>query len=237
MTTHDHPVQISLPGQAHVAHGPHDQTGMYVLHHALRRDLARFESAVRHTPIGDQRVWQSLSRRWRRFGEVLHHHHGVEDEAFWPVMLRRLDEAGDTAGRELLTAMEDEHRLIDPALAACTEAFDAMAGHPCDDHRNALDVRVTEARRTLLEHLAHEETDALPLLQRVMTAEDYAAAEAAAEAGYPARLIPFLLPWTTDGLPAPVVASLLGGTPGLGLVLRLVRGRYQRRERQTFRHA
>src|SRR3546814_2114133 len=44
--TGDHP-QISLPGQAHVAHGPHDQSGMYLMHHAFRRDLGSFESAVR----------------------------------------------------------------------------------------------------------------------------------------------------------------------------------------------
>ena len=31
--------QLTLPGQSHTAEGPHDQTGMYVMHHALRRDL------------------------------------------------------------------------------------------------------------------------------------------------------------------------------------------------------
>lgn len=30
--TRAHPEQLSLPGQAHVAPGPHDQTGMYVMH-------------------------------------------------------------------------------------------------------------------------------------------------------------------------------------------------------------
>ena len=187
--------------------------------------------------MGDHRVWQGLSRRWQRFAEVLHHHHTVEDEAFWPVMLRRLDEAGDAAGRALLEQMEAEHRVLDPALTACADAFAAMADHPCADHRNALDVRVTDARSTLLEHLAHEETDALPLLQRVMTPDDHAAAEAAADAGYPARLLPFLLPWATDGLPAPVTRDLLDGAPGMGLALRLFRRGYQRREQRVFRHA
>ena len=43
--------QICLPGQAHVADGPHDQTGMYLMHHAFRRDLDRFRDAVRRTPV------------------------------------------------------------------------------------------------------------------------------------------------------------------------------------------
>ena len=47
--------QIRLPGQTHVAEGPHDQTGMYLAHHAFRRDLANVESAVRHTPVGRRR--------------------------------------------------------------------------------------------------------------------------------------------------------------------------------------
>ena len=78
--------QISLPGQAHVAEGPHDQTGMYVMHHAFRRDLANVEAAVRQTPLHDAATWRALDRRWAKFGEVLHHHHGVEDVAFWPVL-------------------------------------------------------------------------------------------------------------------------------------------------------
>ncbi len=102
--------------------------------------------------------------------------------------------------------MEAEHEQIDPALAACTEAFAAMAAHLCDDHRNALDVHVTTTRAALLDHLRHEETEALPLLQRVMTEEQFAASEAAAEQGFPTRLLPFLVPWVADECP-PTSAS------------------------------
>ncbi len=86
-TTERFPQQISLPGQAHVADGPHDQSGMYVIHHAFRRDLAAFEAAVRATPVGDAPTWAALGARWTRFATVLHHHHGVEDEHLWPVLL------------------------------------------------------------------------------------------------------------------------------------------------------
>jgi hypothetical protein len=236
MTTTPHPVQISLPGQTHVAHGPHDQTGMYLMHHAFRRDLARFEGAVRHTPVGETEVWRLLAARWGRFGTALHHHHEVEDQAFWPAMLEAVRD--DEAATATLTAMEAEHEQIDPALRACTEAFAAMAGHPCDDHRNALDVHVTTTRAALLDHLRHEETEALPLLQRVMTAEQYAACEAAAAQGYPPRLIPFLVPWVADGVPADVSERFLGEAgAAYRLLLRLLRGRHARREHRVFRFA
>ncbi len=232
-----HPVQLSLPGQSHVAEGPHDQAGMYVMHHAFRRDLARFEQAVRTTPVHETGTWAALRRRWQRFGEVLHHHHEVEDTAMWPLLRERAVAAGEPDAVALLAAMEAEHGGIDPALEACADGFRSMVGHPCDDHRNALDVCVTSARAALLAHLAHEEREALPLLQRVFSVEDFAATEKAAGAGYPVRLVPFLLAWVADGLPADAMARILADAPpGYGLLLRLSRVRYERVERTTFRH-
>jgi hypothetical protein len=48
--TAENPPQLTLPRQSHTAEGPHDQTGMYVMHHALRRDLEKFVLAVQNTP-------------------------------------------------------------------------------------------------------------------------------------------------------------------------------------------
>lgn len=232
------PTQVSLPGQTHVAHGPHDQTGMYLMHHAFRRDLTRFESAVRATPVGDAATWEALADRWQRFATVLHHHHTVEDDAIWPVLVRHAEEAGDTEGLGTLHAMEAEHATIDPALAACAAGFEQMRSHPCTDHRNALDVHVTALRRALLDHMRHEETDALPLLQRTMTAEEFQAAEKAAQRGYPARLVPFLVSWVMVGLPPEGLAALQPQlTPVHHLLLRLTGRRFRRGEQAAFRYA
>ena len=134
------PEQLSLPGQTHVAEGPHDLANMYLSHHAFRRDLRQFEAAVRGTPVGEADCWRLLAERWEGFAFILHHHHTIEDEMIWPVLLRRTEEAADTAGTELLHSMEAEHDLIDPTLAACAEGFATMTTHPCEDHRNALDL-------------------------------------------------------------------------------------------------
>ena len=109
--------QISLPGQTHVAEGPYDQTPMYLMHHAFRRDLRRFEAAVRATPLGEVSVWNALARRWDRFAEVLHHHHQVEDDYIGPVLERHAADDGETVATQMLHAMEAEHGQIDPALA------------------------------------------------------------------------------------------------------------------------
>lgn len=228
------PEQVRLPGQSSVADGPHDQTGMYLMHHAFRRDLAAFETAVRRTPIHDVATWRALAARWDRFAVVLHHHHTIEDTSIWPVML---DAVEDPADRETLEAMEAEHDLVDPALDACTAAFAAMAEAPAEDRRNALDVRVTTVRALLVDHLAHEETGALPVLQRTLTEDQFAATEKAAGDGYPPSLVPFLVPWVMEGVPDEVARVFLRKAGRVyGVLLTLTRPWFRRAERRAFGH-
>jgi hemerythrin-like domain-containing protein len=230
--------QLTLPGQAHTAQGPHDQTGMYVMHHAFRRDLTRFLTAVGATPPGETDTWAALRKRWEQMAVVLHHHHDIEDTALWPVLRRAAEAAGSSDDLALLAAMEEEHGVIDPALVAVREGFDAMVGHPCLDHRNALEIRVAAVREALGRHLAHEETEALPMLQRTLSVEENAAFEKAAENGYPLRMLPFMLCWTLDEVPDEARDRVLEmAPPGCGLLLRLLRKGYRRRERRIFARA
>ena len=237
-TTTPYRPQLTLPRQAHTAEGPHDQTGMYVMHHALRRDFARFVSAAESTPVAEHEVWAALERRWVAMADVLHHHHSAEDAELWPLLQRHAEAAGNEADLQLLADMEDEHAYIDPALENVRDAFASMSGHPCTDHRNALEIRLGAAHELLLAHLAHEETYALPMLQRTLSEEENAAFEKAVEKRYPLRLIPFTLPWAMDEVPADARQRLLESTPpGYGLLLRLFRRRYERGERLAFRFA
>lgn len=230
--------QLTLPRQAHTAEGPHDQTGMYVMHHALRRDFARFADAVESTPVAAHEVWTALERRWVAMADVLHHHHSAEDAELWPLLQQHAEATGDEADLRLLADMEAEHAHIDPALANVRDAFASMSRHPCADHRNALGIRLGAAHELLLAHLAHEEKHALPMLQRTLSEEENKAFEKAIEKRYPMRLIPFTLSWVMDELPVDARDRLLESTPpGYGLLLRIVRRRYERGERLAFRYA
>ncbi|MGG5258382.1 hemerythrin domain-containing protein [Phycicoccus avicenniae] len=236
-TVLQHPRQLDLPGQSHVAEGPHDQTGMYVMHHAFRRDLDAFRRAVPRTPTGDAATWKALDARWARFAAILHHHHTAEDEAYWP-LLAAVAQRGTDEDRAEVAAMADEHAGIDPELEACAAAFAAVLDHPCDAHRNALDLRVAGLQELLLEHLEHEEGVVLPMLQRIWTDEEFAAAEKGVQEYYPVKDAPFIVAWALDGLPEEGrrrMVALAGRAYGVLHVL--VRGRYARRERMTFRYA
>ncbi|MCW2761057.1 MAG: hemerythrin protein [Marmoricola sp.] len=231
------PQQLTLPGQGHTAEGPHDQTGMYVMHHGFRRDLDAFVAAVANTPVSETAVWAALRRRWLRMAEVLHHHHEIEDESLWPVLRRHAAEAAHNQDLTMLDDMEAEHGVIDPALDAVRQAFEQMCSHPCADHRNALDIRVAAARESLHEHLAHEEAQALPMLQRTLSVEENDLFEAAAGKGYPLRMVPFLLAWAMHELPEEAHRRMIDfAPPGYGLLHRLFRGRFEHREREAFRY-
>ena len=232
-------VQLSLPGQSHTAEGPHDHAGMYVMHFGFRRDLTNLASAVAHTPLGDAATWQALQARWVLFAEVLHHHHAAEDDHYWPALSAAVAARGSAADQQLVAAMEDEHAGIDPALAACAAGFTDLVDHPCEAHRAALEIRIEIFREALDAHLAHEEGATLPLIQRVMTAAEFAAAERAIERhAYPARMIPTVVPWAWHRLPAEAVDRISAQAgPVMRLLHRLLRRGFERREQLAFRYS
>lgn len=144
--------------QSAASHLP-EWTIMYVLHDAFRRDLDAMLATVA-SPA-------AVRVRWTVFRDQLEFHHTAEDQVMWPPVRARL--ADDPAGLALMDAMEDEHRLIDPLLAAVDDALADRAGQA------GLAEALTRLRATLASHLAHEETDALPLITKVMTTAGVAA--------------------------------------------------------------
>ncbi len=229
--------QVDLPGQTHVAEGPNDHTGMYVMHHAFRRDLAAFASSVRATPLGDHRTWEALTGRWGRFASTLHHHHTAEDTIYWPVLLTAVEARGTAADLMEVRAMSEEHADIDPLVAAIGDGFAAVLEHPSEEHRNALDIRLAGLREVLGEHLRHEETVVLPLVQRVMTHEEFQAVEKAIGKSYPVRDVPFIVGWALEGLPQEGRDAMfaLAGAP-YRVLHALVRRRFERAEARAFRY-
>src|SRR3954452_8437594 len=97
--------QARFPQQAAAPPRPADLLPMDLMHHAVRRDPASVPAAVGGTEVQDRRAWRRLARRWGRFARILHLHHAGEDEILWPLLLRKVDAAGDATGRATLEAM------------------------------------------------------------------------------------------------------------------------------------
>jgi hemerythrin-like domain-containing protein len=243
-----YPDQLMLPGQTAAHGGPVDMTVMYLMHHAFRRDLRRFAAAVPVTPVEDRATWAALAARWEQFSMMLHHHHAGEDAGIWPWLLERASDAE----REVLEAMEAEHETIDPLLAGCAEHFAALGSrdgghgqHPdqreldeLDRHRAGLSVRLSATRDALGQHLRHEETGAIPIIQAHMTESDWKAIEKEHfKQEDSAVKLGFAVPWLAEGL-SPAHLSEVFATAGqaLRVIWWLSRGGFRRAERRAFRY-
>lgn len=234
-----YPPQVSFPGQAAAPEGPSDLMPMYLMHHAFRRDLRDFLAAAERTPVADRRTWARLAGRWQRFSRVLHLHHSGEDDVLWPLLLDRVDRAGDAEARAVLEAMEAEHDEIDPLLAACEAGLRRLAEGGDDDARAALVVRLAAAGERLGAHLGHEETDAMALVQRYLTPEEWEGMHVRFGEHYTAADSLFSLPWLMPELPdevKPAVHGFLGRPVALAERV-LLRPGFRRRERRTFRYS
>lgn len=227
--------QLNLPGQAHVAEGPIDHSGMYVMHFAFRRDLADLVGAVAVTPAADDASWTRLRDYWDLFAELLHHHHAAEDDHLWPALAEAVGAHGTSTDSSSIAAMEDEHAAIGQALGRCRQGFHDMLTDPSLSHRDELHDHLVDARRTVEEHLSHEEREALPLVSRVMDPAAYAEVERRIGRHYPVRILATLVPWAFHGLPADDAHRLLAlAPPPQRLLLRLTSRRFARRHRATF---
>jgi hypothetical protein len=226
---------LMLPGQAAAPQGPVDVSMMYVMHHAFRRDLASFATAAPRTPLEDVVAWRAMRRRWELFSEALHHHHQGEDTWLWPALMERAD-AGEQA---TLVAMEAEHAEIDPLLATCGASLSKLAaGTAGTDERAALAVRLVAAREGLGRHLAHEEIDAIAIIQRHLDQRTWEAIDARFAEGVPPRRLLALVPWAVYRLPSAELHRVLAqGRPAQRAVWRLTRRRFARLDRRAFRHA
>jgi hypothetical protein len=230
-----------LAGQAAAPDGPVDITTMFLMHRGFRRDLDAFAAAVPATPLDDPATWSALQQRWRLFAEILHGHHSGEDAGLWPLLLERVDAAGDVEGRTTLEAMSAEHARIDPLLEACSAGFAQMAGAPSGAARDALAQQLTQTREHLGAHLAHEERDAMRLVQAHLTQEDWQRISVEHfEKPLTTRQLMRVAAWGLHELPPEGVERLRRGDPK-GPVLILVgrvflRRPFERRERRAFRY-
>ena len=172
----------------------HDMTMMYAMHDALRRDLgalARSATPSLRTAVG-----------WELFKKALLTHHLAEDEALWPAMRVVLADKPDDLA--LLDAMEAEHARIDPLIDAIDDAL--RDGHDrLGDLTDALAVELTA-------HLAHEEKEALVLIDATVTEQDMAAFGAAHTTRYGPD-VSRILPWLLDGAADDTAELIVGSLP------------------------
>jgi iron-sulfur cluster repair protein YtfE (RIC family) len=185
-----------------------DLTLMVAFHDAFRRDLGHLaHTTSRHHAQLDEPARRTAVRTgWELFKTQLHMHHTGEDTDLWPRMRAHL--AGRPDDLALLQAMEDEHGRIDPLL----DAVDGALADRDHDHQRLADT-VDALASELSGHLAHEERDALPLLDRSLTQAEWRAFVADQRRKNGIRGAAQFFPWLLDGASAQQAQAVLAGLP------------------------
>jgi hypothetical protein len=166
-----------------------DMTMMIAFHDALRRDLTRIAQM------------DARSEGWDLFERMLHLHHTAEDDLLWPVARDAV--AGRPDDLALLDEMAAEHAALAPLLEQLDR--DLSDGAAARQVRADFDARVRE-------HLTHEETAALPLIDRTLTADQWMTfGKGAMERFVPD--MPRFLPWLLDAAGDDMTARVLAFIP------------------------
>lgn len=130
-----------------------------VIHHAVRRDLARLESALAAARDGDVVRAGHLERAYANLQRELTQHHEGEDEFIFPFL------AEHGAGADLLKEMDDEHHAMADALAETRTAMAAYASSGSAADAEIARASVARTAAVIDRHLSHEEDDLEPLLE------------------------------------------------------------------------
>jgi Hemerythrin HHE cation binding domain len=142
-----------------------DMSMMLAIHDALRRDLERLGRIAARPDDDPARLLQTAAG-WELFKTFLLTHHTSEDDVLWPAL--RTAVAGHPDQLALADALEEEHAVIEPLFAA----IDTAGADPDHGHERFGGL-VGELITKLSAHLAHEEDDGLPLIDAVLSEEDW----------------------------------------------------------------
>jgi iron-sulfur cluster repair protein YtfE (RIC family) len=199
--------------------GQVDFTMMYIAHDAFSRDIARLAAAA----DAGQGLSQAAVATWRRFSRQLHTHHTAEDKALWP----RLADVAWPSERRILDEMEAEHAALDPRV----DRIDAAIVH---GNGAALASELAALGKGLAEHMIHEETEALPLLDRRLGKGGWDAfTERVRSMQGGIKGAAEYLPWVLEGATGPVESAVLKMLPPPARLLyrRVWEPRYRKAER------
>jgi iron-sulfur cluster repair protein YtfE (RIC family) len=153
---------------------------MVVVHNCFRREFGNLPGLIRAVPAGDTARAEVVVGHLLELSRGLHHHHTGEDELMWPLLLERA-----TTDRALILRMEEQHERIAELEGRTSELARAFAPSADPAAGRLLAETLTLLNDALDEHMAEEERHVLPLVEQVMTVEEWTALGERGRAGMP----------------------------------------------------
>jgi len=191
-----------------------------VIHGAVRRDLDRFDAALRDFTDGDTARAADLHRAWANFDWQLTHHHEGEHEIAWPAL-----RAVGVADADI-TRFDEEHDAMAAALAEARERMDALSSSATSADADAAAAAMERLKAATLPHLAAEEELTEPLFGEHH--DHPAMKKMVKQFGKQSPMVGgVFFAWLLDGSPAEETAALRSSVPGP--VLAILTGVFGRR--------
>jgi hemerythrin-like domain-containing protein len=158
---------------------------MLVIHAALSREFRLAPAAVRRVKPRDRRHARKVDEHLGFICNLLHEHHVGEDEIVWPTLRDRLS-ADD---RRLLDQVETQHAGINAALERVQDARRWFLEKPDSSHGATLATELETLHELVVEHLADEERDILPLAAAYLSDPEWRAIGQSLQALSPKSLL------------------------------------------------
>ncbi|SNS67744.1 Hemerythrin-like domain-containing protein [Actinacidiphila glaucinigra] len=180
-----------------------DVRDMFMAHTMIRREFRLLPQLVREVEAGDVGRAGVVADHADKVCLVLHLHHEGEDEVLWPRLLER----GGERTAAIVPTMEEQHHGIDAALTEVTGLLAGWRTTARDGEALAAALEVLLDR--LLEHMALEEKEILPLAEEYITAAEWAGLGEHGMANSPKKDLPLAFGMVMyEGDPATIKAVL-----------------------------
>ncbi|MFC3995067.1 hemerythrin domain-containing protein [Nocardiopsis sediminis] len=149
---------------------PADSRDMYAVHTMFRREFRALPALIRGVAAHDRARTQIVADHVALLVELLHVHHRSEDDHCWPKLASRGPE--DVAA--IVDLMQSQHKVVDAALQDTEVQASRWRDSATAEDRDMLAGAIDRLLPPLCEHLDAEEEKMLPLIDRYLTADEWA---------------------------------------------------------------
>jgi iron-sulfur cluster repair protein YtfE (RIC family) len=146
-----------------------DVRDMYMAHTMFRREIGLAPALVHGVGSGDAERAAIVADHLLLVDTVLRHHHEGEDRHLWPKLLTR----GGADAAAVVSAMEDQHEAIEKAIAEVRDRTATWRDTVDPGDGAVLAEALQRLLGLLVEHLTAEEDEALPLVEKHITAAEW----------------------------------------------------------------
>lgn len=208
-----------------------DLTAYYQIHEAMRVANEQIVGGLTSLVEGDRRRVAAIARWFAGYCGELRAHHHAEDHMIFPALAERVPAYASYAAT--LAADHDRLDEIIDGLAAALARMGNGDGWILA-HAEATAYAV-ELRDLLIEHLATEDSDVIPLIERHFTAEEYSVIEKQIIKAISPRQALWTVPWWMATAEPTAAAKTLAEAPlPLKVIYYTTRRRYARLAARAF---